>query len=241
MILNFAHRGASGYCPENTMIAFEKAVLMGCDGIETDVHLTKDKIAVLCHDEEVDRTTDGTGCIKDYTYRELQSFDAGIKYGSEFKGQRLPSLDEFLGFARDKNIIVNLELKNNIFGYEGIEEIVIGTIYRHNLESRVIISSFNHYSIMKCRDMDSKIHLGFLYDNPLYKPGDYGKSAGIECLHPNYLTLKDEAVDNIKSNGLKINTYTVNDESEMHRLIGLGVDGIITNYPDKLRKLLGRW
>ena len=238
MSLNYAHRGASGYYPENTMLAFEKAVEMNCDGIETDVHLTKDKIPVLCHDEKIDRTTDGTGYIMDYTYEELCKFDAGIKYGQNYKGQRIPSLEEFLIFVAKNNIQINIELKNNTIEYEGLEQTVINMVYQHSMQGKVIISSFNHYSIMKCKSLDSKIKLGFLYDDPLYKPGNYGNFAGVDALHPNFHTLKDEVVENIRGFGLMINTYTVNNEEDMKRLIKMNIDVIITNYPDKLNKLL---
>lgn len=238
MTLNFAHRGASGYYPENTILAFEKAVELGCDGIETDVQLTKDGITVLCHDEKIDRTTNGTGFIKDYTYSELCQFDAGIKFGDTFRDLRLPVLDDILRLAKDTGLIVNLELKNNIIEYEGLEEKVIDKIRYYGLQGKIIISSFNHYSVMKCRKLDSEIKTGFLYSNSLYDPGFYGSHAGVNALHPNYNTLKGDVIENIHSHGLEINTYTVNSEEHMKLLIESKVEGIITNYPDILSKLL---
>ena len=91
---------------------------------------------------------------------------------------------------------------------------------------------------MKCRELDKNIKTGFLYDNQLYDPGSYGKRAGVYALHPNYITLEDDIVENIKNSNLKINTYTVNEEKDMTRLAKLGIDGIITNYPDKLKTIL---
>jgi len=238
MSLNFAHRGASGYFPENTMLAFEKAIEMGSDGIETDVQLSKDGTTVLCHDEKIDRTTDGTGFIKDYTYSELCQFDAGVKFGEEFKGLRIPVLDDLLRLAKKNDMIINLELKTNVIEYENLEEKVIDKIHYYGLQDKIIISSFNHYSVMKCRKIDSNIKSGFLYSNALYDPGQYGRHAGVEALHPNYKTLKYEIVENIHGQGLEINTYTVNSEEDMKRMIELNVEGIITNYPDRLNKLL---
>lgn len=238
MSLNIAHRGASGYYPENTMVAFEKAIELGCDGIETDVQLTKDGIMVLCHDERIDRTTDGTGFIKDYTYSELCRFDAGVSFGEEYKGSRIPVLEDLLKLVNGTGLILNLELKTNVIEYEGLEEMVIDKIRYYGMQDRIIISSFNHYSVMKCRNIDNRIKCGFLYSNALYDPGWYGKHAGIEALHPNYKTLSVETVKNIHSNGLQINTYTVNEEEDMKHMIELKVDGIITNYPDRLFKLL---
>ena len=238
MSKNIAHRGASGYYPENTMLAFEKAIEMGCDGIETDVHLTKDGIAVICHDETIDRTTDGNGFIKDYTYEELLRFDAGIKFGDKFKGLKIPSLDEFIDLIKNRDLIINFELKDDKIKYKDIEKIVLDKIYKAKIEDNSIISSFNHYSVMKCRELDKNIKTGFLYDNQLYDPGSYGKRAGVYALHPNYITLEDDIVENIKNSNLKINTYTVNEEKDMTRLAKLGIDGIITNYPDKLKTIL---
>jgi glycerophosphoryl diester phosphodiesterase len=238
MSKNIAHRGASGYYPENTMLAFEKAIEMGCDGIETDVHLTKDGIAVICHDETIDRTTDGNGFIKDYTYKELLRFDAGIKFGDKFKGLKIPSLDEFIDLIKNRDLIINFELKDDKIKYKDIEKIVLDKIYKAKIEDNSIISSFNHYSVMKCRELDKNIKTGFLYDNQLYDPGSYGKRAGVYALHPNYITLEDDIVENIKNSNLKINTYTVNEEKDMTRLAKLGIDGIITNYPDKLKTIL---
>lgn len=104
--LNIAHRGFSGNYPENTMLAFKKAVEAGCDGIETDLHMTKDGIIVICHDETIDRTTNGSGLINDYSYEELCKFDAGIKFGEEFEKEKIPTIDEFLDYVRDKGLLI---------------------------------------------------------------------------------------------------------------------------------------
>lgn len=238
-ILNIAHRGFSGYYPENTMLAFRKAIEVQCDGIETDVQLTKDGIAVLCHDEKVDRTTDGRGYVKDYTYEELKNLDAGIKKGNEFKGLGIPTLDEFLGYIKDKSMFVNLELKNSIITYHSLEEIVIDKVYRYNIQDNCILSSFNHYSMVKCKNLDSKIKTGLLYDETLYKPENYIEYVGADALHPNFNGVYSEnIIRGIKLKNVPINVYTVNEEKDMINMIKLGVDGIITNYPDRLKTLI---
>lgn len=122
MIINYAHRGASGYFPENTMLAFEKAVSLGATGIETDIHMTKDGVLVLIHDERVDRTTNGTGFVKDYTYKELLKLDAGSYFSKEFEGLKVPTLEELFQFASHNELKLDLELKNNIVQYENIEK-----------------------------------------------------------------------------------------------------------------------
>ncbi|MBU3194383.1 glycerophosphodiester phosphodiesterase [Clostridium algidicarnis] len=237
--LNIAHRGFSGKYPENTMLAFEKAVEADCDGIETDVQLTKDNVLVLCHDETLDRTTSNKGFISQYTYKELKALDFGIKFGDKFKNIKIPTLEELLDYCKEKDIYLNLELKNSIILYEGLEEMVIKKIHEYNLSKHVILSSFNHYSMVKCKSIDNNIKTGLLYEAGLYKPHIYAQYVGADALHPHFLSvIHKDIVDDIKSKNILINTYTVNDENHMKTLINLGIDGIITNYPDKLSNLL---
>ena len=214
--INIAHRGASGYYPENTMLSFTKAAAMGCDGIETDVQLTKDGVPVLCHDEELNRTTTGKGLLCQYTYKELQCFDAGIKFGKEYKGLKIPTLEEFLIFAKEKNLYINLELKNGVVLYEGMEEKVIDMLYKHDMMKSCIFSSFNHYSMVKCKELDKNCKTGLLYMCGLYNPEEYAKKLNADALHPLYYSvMHKEIVEPIKKANIKINTYTVNDEKHM--------------------------
>lgn len=234
MTLNIAHRGFSGKYPENTLLAFKKAVEIKADGIELDVQLTKDNVPVIIHDEMVDRTTNSIGLVKNFTYKEIKRLNAG---GNE----RIPSLEEFLELAHDSNIFVNLELKNSIFPYEGLEDIVLNLLEKYSIsKEKLILSSFNHNSMMKIKEMDSSIKTGLLYESCLYKPYNYLKTTSASALHPCFASLLqniDETKDLIKKN-VEINTYTVNDVVYMKALIDLGVNGIITNYPDRLKELL---
>lgn len=237
--LNIAHRGFSGKYPENTMLAFKKAVEVGCQGIETDLHITKDGVIVICHDETIDRTTNGSGFIRDYNYKELSNFDAGVKFGKEFEGEKIPTIEEFLNYVKDKNLLINLELKNDIIAYEQMEKKVIDKIYEFKLKNNIILSSFNHYSMIRAKEYDSSIKTGLLYEATLYNVHDYVKTVGADALHPFFPSVMDEnIVRQIKNSGTMINTYTVNKEEHMKALIKLGIDGIITNYPDKLKKIL---
>jgi glycerophosphoryl diester phosphodiesterase len=239
MSLNYAHRGASGYYPENTMLAFQKGVEMGCEGIETDVQLTKDGVLILCHDELLDRTTDGKGLIAEKNYSEIAGLDAAKLWGGKFKSVTVPTLEELLDYVKDKDIIINLELKNSIIDYKDIEKQVIDMVYKYKLKEKVIISSFNHYSIVRCKEIDNTLKLGLLYDCCIYKPGKYASELGVNAVHPSFYSLNnEEVVKEIRSHNLMINTWTVNDEKYMHLLAKLGIDGIITNYPDKLKKVL---
>jgi glycerophosphoryl diester phosphodiesterase len=163
MTINYAHRGASGYYPENTMMAFEKAIELGCTGIETDVHMTKDGYLVLMHDEKIDRTTDGMGYIKDYNLEELRQLDAGKWKALEFSGERIPTVEELIELAKSKDIIINFEIKTDVIWYKDIEQKLIEMIHKYNVSDKIIISSFNHYTIHKCKQIDKNIKTGLLY------------------------------------------------------------------------------
>ena len=149
MTKNFAHRGFSGKYPENTMLAFQKAIEVEADGIELDVQLTKDGELVIIHDETIDRTTDGKGYVIDYTYEELSKFDASYIYRGKVEFNKIPTLKEYFELVKDLDFITNIELKTGINEYLGIEEKVYKLIKEYQLEEKVIISSFNHFSILR--------------------------------------------------------------------------------------------
>jgi len=240
MVLNYAHRGASGYFPENTMLAFVKAVEMGCDGIETDVQMTKDGVLVLVHDERVDRTTNGSGLVKDYSYAELCRLDAGLWYGARFAGAKIPMAQELLLLTRDTGISIDFEIKNGVIQYEGIEEKLIDLIYCYGWQERVILSSFNHYSMVHCKEIAPDLKTGLLYMEGLYRPSLYARTARADALHPYFYAVNEEIIREAHSGGLSVNTFTVNDPATMRRFVRMGVDGIITNYPNRLRSIIGR-
>lgn len=239
-MINFAHRGASGRYPENTILAFEKALEFGANGIETDVQMTKDGILVLMHDEMVNRTTDGIGFVKDFTFSEIKKLDAGSYFSKEYVNEKVTSVEELLLMVKGKNIILNFEIKNNIIEYPNIEEKLLDIIYRYGMQKNVIISSFNHYSMVKIKKLSSEIKTGLLYMENLYCPEKYAKYVGAEAIHPYYYSVNREIVNKVKQEGIMINTFTVNDTNYMKYLMDLGVDGIITNYPEKLNKLLNK-
>lgn len=236
--MNYAHRGFSGEYPENTMIAFEKAVEVGCDGIEFDVHFTRDNEIVIIHDEKIDRTSNGVGLVKDFSYEELCKIDFSYKFTDKVGFQKIPTLREYMEFIRDKDIITNIELKTGIFEYLGIEQAVYDLICEYGLKDRVIISSFNHYTVKRMKEIDSKIKCGFLSETWILNPGKYVKDNGVECFHPIYNMLNDEVLRDLKEQGIEINTWTVNEEDEIRDMINKGVVGIIGNYPNRVRKIL---
>lgn len=236
MTKNFAHRGFSGKYPENTMLAFRKAVEEGADGIENDVHYTKDGVLVIIHDEKVDRTTNGTGYVKDMTYEEISKLDASYTF-KELGTEHIPTLREYMEYIKDKDIVTNIELKTGVYEYPGIEKMVYDMIKEFGLKDKMIISSFNHYSLLRMKALDSTIKCGLLEESWLVNAGAYVAGVGVECYHPMYKNMTPEVVAEIKSHGLEINTWTVNSEADIRQMFERGVDSVISNYPDVVNKV----
>ncbi len=227
-----AHRGFSSRAPENTMAAFATALEFGVDGLELDVHLSKDGQVVICHDEAVNRTTNGQGLIKDLTWDELQQLDAGSWFDGRFKGERIPLLASLLELIRTSDVLINIELKTNVFAYLGIEEQVIELLTKFGMVERCIISSFNHFSLLRVAEIRPEIKTGALYMANLYQPWEYGKKIKAAALHPRHFSVTPELVRMARQNGLLVNPWTVDDPIHMQRMYLAGVDSIITNYPD---------
>lgn len=231
MTMIYAHRGYSAKFPENTMLAFQKAEEAGADGIELDVQLTKDGEVVVIHDEKVDRTTNGKGYVKDLSYSELKRLDAGYKIKTIIKKQYIPSLKEVLEWMTTNGIICNIELKNNVFPYKGMEEKVIELVREFGLQNRIIISSFNHYSIVHSYRIAPEIETAPILGNAVYMPWVYADSIKAKGIHPKYSIYRDDILKNTLDNGIAVRTYTVNKEKDMERLIKIGCSAIITDNP----------
>ncbi len=237
----FAHRGYSALYPENTMKAFIEAEKAGADGIELDVQLTKDGEIVVIHDERVDRTTNGKGFVKDFTYKDLKKLDAGYKKSTDFKKESIPSLREVLEWMTTNQMICNIELKNGVFPYVGMEEKVIEMLYSFNMVQRVIISSFNHYSLVYCYRIDNHIETAPLFSEGLYMPWVYAQSIGAKGIHPKYTIASNELVKASEDFGIAVRPYTVNKEAVMHRLIEVGCSAFITDDPKKAFQIRERY
>lgn len=235
---NIAHRGASGYCPENTMVAFRKGIELGANGFETDVQMTQDGELILMHDFTIDRTTTGAGYVRDLTLQDIKQYDAGSWFGESFSGEKVPTLDDLFELIVGTDILLNIELKNTLVPYEGMEQKVIDCILKYNMLDNVIISTFNHKSLVRCKEINEKVQTGVLYFDFLYESWKYSKGIRADVLHPWFRTIEDNLVQHANDYGLKVNTWTVDDQDDMTRFIRLGVDGIITNYPDRLSELL---
>ena len=232
MTKNFAHRGFSGKYPENTMLAFRKAVEEGVDGIELDVQLTKDGEVVIIHDETIDRTTDGKGLVVSYTYDELRKFDASFKFRGQCGFNPIPTLREYFELVKDKNLVTNIELKTGLNEYFGIEEKVWKLIEEYRLEDRVLISSFNHYSVLRMKSIAPNLKYGLLTETWIINAGKYTEDVGVECYHPHFFSMTAENVKELKEHNIEINVYTVNEEKDIRDMIEKGIDIVIGNYPD---------
>ena len=238
-MLNIAHRGFRSRYPENTMLAFRKAVEAGCDGIEFDVHLSKDGEAVIIHDEAVDRTTDGTGLVGQKTYHELKALNAAKPHPETIDFAPIPSLREYFEYiAEQPHIISNIELKTGVFEYPGIEEKVYALLKKYNLQDKCIISSFNHESVLRMKKIDSSLVCGFLVDSWDLHPAAYLKRYGVECYHPPAYRLTKEFVDELHNEGLRVNAWFGSIQTDYAQVLSTGLDSIITDYPDKIAALL---
>lgn len=235
--LLFAHRGFSGIYPENSPLAFRMAAeKTNADGIESDVHLSKDGQLVIFHDASVERTSNGTGFIRDLTYAQLLELDIGAWKSPEFAGQHIWTLGQLLDFCREARMLLNLELKNYEVFYDGLEQRVIDEVCARGMQEQVFVSSFNHISMQRFKDLCPEIETGLLYDKPLLDMEHYLLPSNADNMHPRYMLLQyqPELMDLFHSRGMKVNTWTVNDEADMRDMIHRGVDGIISNYPNLL-------
>jgi glycerophosphoryl diester phosphodiesterase len=233
----FAHRGFSAAFPENTMKAFIEAEKAGADGLEIDVQLTKDGEVVVIHDESVDRTTNGTGFVKDLTYKELRKLDASYKNKKWLQKEPIPTFIELLKWLKTNRLICNVELKNGIFPYLGMEEKVVSLIRHYKLEDRIILSSFNHYSIVYSYQLAPEIETAPLYSEGIYMPWVYAMSIQSKGIHPKLIAAPNEIITKAMENGIAVRPYTVNKEKDMQRLFDIGCTAFITDDPVKALKI----
>lgn len=241
--LLLAHRGFSGQYPENSPLAFQMAVEKTCvDGIESDVHISKDGKLIVFHDASVERTSNGTGFIRDMTYDELLELDIGAWKSPAFAGQHIWTLGQLLDFCKETKLLLNLELKNYEVFYEGLEQRVIDEVCARKMQEQVFVSSFNHISMQHFKEMCPDIETGLLYDKPYLDMEHYIQRSNADNMHPRYMLLQyqPELVELFHSRGMKVNTWTVNDEEDMRDMIVRGVDGIISNHPDLLCRVAGQ-
>ena len=233
----WAHRGASASAPENTMEAFRLAQQMGADGIELDVHLTRDGKILVTHDENARRVSGADVFVGDLTLQEAQALDACNGMES-YAGARMPELAEVLEFLKGNEMTLNIELKTGERLYPGLEEKTVRLVRDFGLSQRVIYSSFNHYSLVLARRADENARIGLLYSEALVDPAVYARHLRADAIHPEFRTLAvPGAVEGCQAAGVRIHPWTVNREEDMRRLCRLRCEAIITNYPDIARRV----
>ncbi|HLQ72199.1 MAG TPA: glycerophosphodiester phosphodiesterase [Bacillota bacterium] len=232
----YGHRGCMGTMPENTLLGFQQAVDDGVDGIELDVHLTKDGEVVVIHDETLDRTTDGTGWIKDLTLSEIKTYSAGRRGASFPKGEasweeeKVPTLQEVLELLEPYPTELNIELKTTILPYEGIEEKVLSIVREYGNERKVIYSSFHLPTLLRIKQLDLSAVVAWVINQAPTHPQDYIRMLGLESLHLNQSAMF-QSVYELKRMSEKIRVWTVNNSNDIKQLLDLRVGTIITDYP----------
>jgi glycerophosphoryl diester phosphodiesterase len=239
-ILNIAHRGASVAAPPNTLAAFEKAVALGADGIELDVRLCSDGVPVVIHDATVDATTDGSGPVAIMTLAQLKELDAGAPFDPTFAGERIPTLMEVLETVGEQ-LLLNIELKSGTPLNDGLEQAVFDVIERCALDERVLLSSFNPLALRRIQKTAPHLATALLYTpatrtslalGRLISPNPYA------AVHPHHTMVDQHYIGWARQHKYRVHVWTVDDVAEMRRLVGCGVDGIITNVPDLLHGVL---
>jgi glycerophosphoryl diester phosphodiesterase len=234
-----AHRGASSIAPENTLIAFERAIELKSDGIELDVHLTKNGVPIVIHDFDLERTTNGTGFIVDHTLESIKKLDAGSWFSSNFSDQKVPTLEEVFQLCKSTpdNFIINVELKAGSKVYPQIEEKVLRLVDQYHLKEKVLISSFDHYAIEKIKNLDEDILTGALFSSAFVSPWRYLSTLKFDAYHTAWHRLDNEIIEGCHKNGLIVNAYTLDDISFAKVLMSYNIDGIITNTPQDLLRI----
>ncbi|MEK3890794.1 glycerophosphodiester phosphodiesterase [Bacillus sp. FSL K6-3431] len=238
MTLIIAHRGSAGTHPENTMDAFIAAERFGADGIELDVHLTSDGQLAVIHDDTLDRTTNGTGNVRDFSMQELRKLKANYHYKHFFKrASKIPSLQEVFEWLGENKLICNVELKNVNIRYVGLEEKVVEHIRDFGYENRIIISTFNHDSLVYVNRIAPDIETAPLYKDLKYKPWEYAESIHASGVHPRFTAITPALIKDTIKNGMAVRLYTVNKERDMKKFMETNCTAIITDYPEKALKI----
>ena len=235
MMINYAHRGASEYFPENTLRSFYAGLEMGADGIETDIQRTKDGVLVLHHDDTLKRTAGVDGRVCDFTYDELLNMDFGVFKGEKFAGEKIVTLNEFLRHFAAKNLTFALEIKQ-----AGVEADVLACIEKHGCRDKVIITSFKWESIAEVRRLDADIRIGYLTREITPEVLDLLESRCMQQICPIIEQATSEGMALARGRGFSVRFWGVKNEELMLRAVALGGDGMTVNFPDKLTAALGR-
>lgn len=237
-----AHRGASAYYPENTLVSFQAAIQMAADLIELDVRMTADGEVVVFHDEKLSRLTNGRGRIANYSLAELKKLDVGGWFDKRFQGEKIPTLKEALAVCKDK-IALNIEIKDENAPKShicGLVDKCLQLVEKSSMRAHVVFSSFHPLALSRIRQMDAKIQVSVLFEKKHYKtrlPSEIVASMEANSFNCSQRQLNKKRLADLRQHNIPVNIYTVNDEKSMKGLINSGVSGIFTNKPDVLRKI----
>lgn len=230
-----AHRGWSGRAPENTLAAFR--LVLGDPRIrwvEFDVQLSKDGVPVVIHDFTLKRTTGRPGNVRDYTWKELSQMDAGSWFDPKFKDERIPSLEQVLELLGGK-VNMNIELKTAIGLYPGLEPAVTGLIRQFGLADEVVLTSFDHYSVMRARSAAPEIRGGLIMTGLPTLVWEQMRFAGADFLSMDYRFVSPSFVREMIGSGVQMMAWTVNDASAIRKVAAMHPDLMIcSNYPDRV-------
>lgn len=225
-MLKIAHRGAKGYEPENTLKAFQKALDLNADGIELDVHLSADGHIIVMHDETIDKMTNGKGEITQFTLAELKSFLIGGQY-------KIPTLNEVFDLV-DKKSFINVELKNADTSSQVAALIETYIKEKSWNYEHFIISSFDWNALKEVQNLNPNIPIGVLTEENLNTALTFAETIKAKAIHPDYQLLDAENVSEIKKKGFLVFPWTVNKEEDIQKIKDYNVDGIISDFPDKI-------
>ena len=236
-----AHRGDKTQAPENTLAGFQMAVENGADGIELDVKLTADGQVIVLHDQTVDRTTNGSGRISNIEFAAVRELDAGSWFSETFRGERIPALEEvFETFGR--HTYMNVELTNYATPGDNLVPKVVDMVKKHGLQNKMLFSSFFARNLQITRSLLPEVPRGLLCLRG--RLGLWGRTFGWRvnyfALHPYLTDVTPGLVSRVHAAGKRLNAWTVNPEEQLKRMIGFGVDAIITDDPVLALRLLGR-
>jgi glycerophosphoryl diester phosphodiesterase len=231
-VLVIAHRGASGHAPENTLAAFKKAVTMGATFIETDLQMSRDARLVAIHDATLNRTTNGEGLVHDMTLAHLRQLDAGSWFGSEYAGERIPTLEEILVFSKKNDVVFYLELKPQ--GSWGGEHALIGALRESGEIPRAVVISFDAAVVLNLRKIEPTMMTGLLHDGQIENPIEKAVEVGARQLLVRGDLVTPALLTGARKKDLQVVCWTVNHPVHMRMLIAAGIDGIMSDYPDRL-------
>jgi glycerophosphoryl diester phosphodiesterase len=240
----WAHRGASSQAPENTLLAFDLAVRQQADGIELDVQRTADNVLVVAHDEDCRRVTGESGQIDQLAFAELRRRNfAALWPDAGF--QAIPALAEVFDLIRPSGLTINIELKNSVSPYPGLEQQVLDLVCAHRMQDRIQLSSFNHASLLTAlqliRDRNLGVPCGALYSGILAEPWVYAARLGFQAIHPSYNNLLiPNLIRNCHAAGLTVNAWTIDKPEHQTMALKLNIDAIITNLPEQARLIRDR-